>query len=95
MPTMWRAMTNADRSAWPWSRMWSGVIVMTATIVVCEMTTATRPRRAPGKRRITANAPRTCAIRRTRGSLAGARPPATTSGSGRMKTATTRAARTK
>ena len=37
IPTMCRAMTSAERSDWPWSFMCSGVIVITATIEVCEI----------------------------------------------------------
>ena len=45
---MWSDTTYWLMPSWPWSRMCSGVIVMTATIVAWEMTIAMRARRARG-----------------------------------------------
>ena len=54
-------------------------MVMTTTFVVCEITTAISPRRAPGKRRITASRPDLHHPPHG-GSPTAARPPDTTSG---------------
>ena len=53
MPRMCTAITNADRSACPWSFMCAGVIVITATIAAWAPAIDASPSTAPGDRRIT------------------------------------------
>ena len=57
IPSVWALMTipTADRS-WPWSVMWSGVIVMIRTITNWPMTRATIATGTAGRRRIDARA---------------------------------------
>jgi hypothetical protein len=91
MPTMCSAITNAERSAWPWSFMWGGVIVITPTIAACDAAIAAIPSRAPGDAQITDDDDRTTRNSRVR-SACGSIPPITSSGSGRRRIHTTVAA---